>query len=420
MGPERTGPASSAVPDESSWRYPGWRTVAACFAMALFCWGFGLYGHGVYLAELQRIHGWPASLISAASTMTYLVSAMLGIFTSDAIARLGPKRFVLLGIAAMGTATALIAVVTEPWQLYAAYGLMAAGWMGLGITTISTILSLWFRERGGLAISLALNGASCGGIIVAPALVFLTAAIGFTAAMLATTAVMTLVLVPVVVFWIDRPPERTGAIAMAGSVSPPVAAPAVLRRPDVLRSFAFWTVSAPFALALLAQIGFLVHQISFLAPIVGRAQAGFAVVVTTAMAVVGRLTLGALVDRLDPRAATAGSLVSQAAALFALIWTRDPASLMIACAVYGFSVGNIITLPPLIIRREFAPASFAVVMGLSSAVGTFIGAFGPAIVGFARDVSGGYGAALALCVVLKLAAAAVVTLRRGGTMASKL
>jgi cyanate permease len=138
------------------------------------------------------------------------------------------------------------------------------------------------------------------------------------------------------------------------------------------------------------------------------------------MAVVGRLTLGALVDRLDPRVATAGSLVSQAAALVALIWTRDPASLMIACAVYGFSVGNIITLPPLIIRREFAPASFAVVMGLSSAVGTFIGAFGPAIVGFARDVSGGYGAALALCAVLKLAAAAVVTLRRGGTMASKL
>ena len=27
------------VTDEGSLRYPGWRVVAACFAMALVCWG---------------------------------------------------------------------------------------------------------------------------------------------------------------------------------------------------------------------------------------------------------------------------------------------------------------------------------------------------------------------------------------------
>ena len=52
--------------DESSLRYPGWRVVVACFLVALFCWGFALYGHGVYLTELHRLHGWPTSLISAA------------------------------------------------------------------------------------------------------------------------------------------------------------------------------------------------------------------------------------------------------------------------------------------------------------------------------------------------------------------
>ena len=42
-----------ATPDESSPRYFGWRVVVACFLMALACWGFGLYGHSVYLAELH-------------------------------------------------------------------------------------------------------------------------------------------------------------------------------------------------------------------------------------------------------------------------------------------------------------------------------------------------------------------------------
>ena len=58
-------PTAKAV-DEASLRYPGWRVVLACFLAAMFCWGFGLYGHGVYLTELHRLHGWPTSLISGA------------------------------------------------------------------------------------------------------------------------------------------------------------------------------------------------------------------------------------------------------------------------------------------------------------------------------------------------------------------
>src|SRR5206468_6193480 len=66
----------SSSQDESSPRYFGWRVVVACFLMALACWGFGLYGHSVYLAELQRLHGWPPSLIAGASTATYLLNAV--------------------------------------------------------------------------------------------------------------------------------------------------------------------------------------------------------------------------------------------------------------------------------------------------------------------------------------------------------
>jgi hypothetical protein len=43
--------------------------VLACYLAAVFCWGFGLYGHGVYLTELHRLHGWPTALISGAITV---------------------------------------------------------------------------------------------------------------------------------------------------------------------------------------------------------------------------------------------------------------------------------------------------------------------------------------------------------------
>ena len=78
--------------DESSIRYPGWRVVTACFTMTLFGFGFGFYGHSVYLAELTMREGSNApklatSTVSAAATSYYLLSPLLIVFVSDAIAK---------------------------------------------------------------------------------------------------------------------------------------------------------------------------------------------------------------------------------------------------------------------------------------------------------------------------------------------
>jgi MFS family permease len=398
----------SGAVDESSLRYPGWRVVLACFLVALFIFGFGLYGHAVYLAELQRLHGWSTGLISNASTLSFLLGSLLAAFTNDAMVRIGAGRFLLCGVLALAASTTLLAFAETPWQLYAAYVLLACGWMGMGTVVIATIVSSWFDRRRGLAISIAFNGATCGGIIIAPTLVVLVGAIGFTRAMLTMTAVMIVVLVPVVIGLIGIPGNRLS------DQGKPV--PALSRR-KLLRHFGFWTITAPFALALLAQVGFIVHQIALLEPTMGRALAALAVAVTTTMAVIGRLCLGLVVDRLDPRMATAVSLVTQAGALFAIAETTDTAVLFVACAVYGFSIGNLITLPPLIIHREFEPADFGTVLGLSTAVCGIVSAFGPGIVGFVRGATGGYTAALMLCLTLQLVSAAIV-LRRSGRAVS--
>src|SRR3954453_706563 len=95
--------------DEASPRYAGWRVVLACFLLALAIFGFALYGQGVYLVELQRLNGWPASLISGASTLSLLLGSLITIFTEEIIRRVGVKRLVLTGIACLAVAMVLIA-----------------------------------------------------------------------------------------------------------------------------------------------------------------------------------------------------------------------------------------------------------------------------------------------------------------------
>ena len=406
------GNSSDASLDETSARYDGWRIVVVCFLVATFGWGLGFYGQSVYLAELHRLHGWPTSLISSATTFFYLFGAVLVAFVSEAIRAFGPRNCLLGGIFAMSAAAVMMGQVTTPWQLYLANALLAVGWAGTSLGIITNTLGLWFDKKRGMAISLALNGASFGGIVGVPLLVAATGQFGFSGAMIAAAIAMPMLMVPVILVFVGRPPDRVGTVA---GLAPAEALPASRIRAKALRDVAFLTVSIAFALVLFAQVGFIVHLIAFLDPLIGRSHAATAVAVLTAMAVVGRVLFSTVIDRLNQRLASAISFASQAVALAIVINSQDAVLLIAACALFGFSVGNLITLPSLIVQREFDPRSFGVLVSLITAINQVTYAFGPGVIGLLRDVSGSYALPFYGCVALELIAAALIMVRgRGG------
>jgi MFS family permease len=403
--------AHEKIIDETSIRYEGWPVVAVCFLIATFAWAGGFYGQGVYLAELQRAHGWPASLISTATTCYYLFSAVLVVFVSEAIRALGPRRLLIIGILFMATGTALVGQVTSPWQLYAVYALIAAGWAGTSLAAINNTLGLWFDRKRGMAISLALNGASCGGVLGVPLLVGAIGKFGFSATSIGAALVMIALALPAILIWVGRPPKRALPPVDAFDTAPSAVQTIAQIRRAAFGSLSFWTITVPFALLLVAQVGFIVHQISFLDPIMGRERASIAVALMTAMAVVGRVLFGIVVDRMDQRIAASVSAVSQAIALLVIINTRNEVALFAASALFGFSVGNMITLPSMIVQREFSAAAFGVLVSLVTAICQFTYAFGPGIVGLLRDAFGSYTVPFYVCIALELIAAVIVLLR---------
>ena len=393
--------------DETSIHYDGWRIVAVCFLVATFGWAFGFYGQSVYLAELHRLHGWPASLISSATTFFYLFGALIIVFVSEAMRRAGPRNCLLAGVLAMAVAAVSIGQVREPWQLYAANAVLAFGWAGTSLAIITNTLSLWFDQKRGMAISLALNGASFGGIVGVPLMVAAISAFGFSGAMISAAVALVALMVPTILIFVKRPP-----IGSAASVADTAAAPSARHiRARALRDVAFLTVSIAFALVLFAQVGFIVHLIAFLDPVVGRQNAAIAVALLTAMAMAGRILFSTVIDRLNQRLASAISFVSQAAALAIIINSRNELALLAACAVFGFSVGNLITLPSLIVQREFDPRSFGVLISLITAINQVTYAFGPGVIGLLRDASGSYTLPFYGCIGLELTAAVLIMIR---------
>src|SRR5262244_1431324 len=96
----------------------GWNVGGATFVMALFSFGLGFYGLSVYVATLQRLHGWSASTVSAPVTVYYVAGALVTMIIGAAFERFGPRIDVGVGSVGMAAGVAALGSVTQPWQLY--------------------------------------------------------------------------------------------------------------------------------------------------------------------------------------------------------------------------------------------------------------------------------------------------------------
>lgn len=395
----------------------GWNVLAATFVMALFSFGLGFYGLTVYIATLQRLHGWSASTVSAPVTMYYVAGALLTAVIGDLYQRFGPRVVVGAGSVAMAGGVAALGVVTQPWQLYPAFLVMSVGWGAMSGAAINIILAPWWERRRGLVVSIAFNGATLGGVIIAPGLIPLIGLLGFTRALATSALVLLVVLLAIAGGVMRRGPAQLG-LGPDGDPDPrprtePSASRVRHRRGDALRTWRFWSVSASFALGLAAQVGVLTHLVAIVAPTLGAGGAAGAVSVTTAAGVIGRLGTGVVVDRLNRRLVSSVTLAVQIGGLALLAWAPSASVVYAGCALFGLGVGNLTTLPGLILAVEWPRERFSSLVGLVVGINQFTFAFGPSLVGVVRDWAGAYGPALAACTVLQAVAAVMILLGPG-------
>jgi MFS family permease len=392
----------------------GWNVVGATFVMALFTFGLGFYGLTVYVATLQRLHGWSAAAVSAPVTVYYVAGALLTMVVGSVYERFGPRAVVVGGSVAMTIGLIALGVVTRPWQLYPAFLVMALGWGSMSGAAINIILAPWWERRRGLAVSIAFNGATLGGVIVAPLLIPLIAALGFSRALVAAPVASFVVVIAAATIAMRRGPDTLGLGPDGEPARSPLAsrrvATACGSRGDAPATWRFWSVSAPFALGLAAQVGVLTHLVGLVGPTLGPAGAARAIGVTTAMALIGRLLTGFVVDRVDRRVVASATLLVQMLGVALLATAPSAAAVYAGCVLFGLGVGNLTTLPGLILAVEWPRERFAALVSLAVGINQLTFAFGPSLVGFIRDRAGSYPLALGACMALQAAAATMILL----------
>ena len=129
---------------------------------------------------------------------------------------------------------------------------------------------------------------------------------------------------------------------------------------------------------------------------------------TTFAAIVGRLGTGLFVDRVDRRVVSCLNFLLQAVAMAILMSSSAPGLLVAGCVLFGLGLGNLVSLPALIVQREFPSRDFARIVSMIVAINQFAFAFGPALLGHLQRPDGGYTHALFACLAMEMLGAVIV------------
>ena len=399
----------------------GWYVAIACAVLMFVGVGVGYYGLPVFLKPLRDEHGWSTTQVSWAPAIYFAVAGLTAAFTGPIIDKRGPMRFMVIGTVINGISGAFIGLVDALWQLYAVYFVFAFAYGLSSGVAVNAIMTRWFIRKRALAMSISSTGVSLGGLAIAPIASWLIDIGGLE---LATPILGGLVIVaglPVILFvlaWDPRamglhpdgieaaPATEAGRAMMANQMRP-------WTRAEAMRTFSFWALMGAFLLVLIAQTGYIIHQVSFLEERLGsRSQAAFTISVTALGSVLARLAVGIFADNIDRRLLSAGLFIVQATCVLLIIHTDSIAMTWVLTLIFGFTIGNVYMMQSLLAAEIFGMVSFGTVFGVIFMAGQTGSGIGPIGVGFLRDASDGYVVPFTVTAVITYAAAALVLFAR--------
>lgn len=402
----------------------GWYVAIACALLMFVGVGVGYYGLPIFLKPLREDHGWTTTQVSWAPTIYFCISGLTAALVGPYVDRRGPIAMMIIGTVANGVSAAFIGLVNELWQLYLVYFVFAIAFGMSSSIAVNAIMTRWFIRKRALAMSISSTGVSLGGVVLAPAAAWLIGRGGLELATPLLGALVIVVALPVIFFVISWDPDQM-ALRPDGDAPGIAAAPArrttlasqarVWSRGEALKTAGFWGIFIAFLLVLVAQTGYIIHQVSFLEDRLGsRNAAAFTLSVTAFGSIVARLIVGIFADGVDKRLLTVILFLVQGTAILLIIHTDSVAATWALTLVFGLTIGNVYMMQSLLVGEIFGIVSFGSIFGLISLAGQVGSGLGPIGVGFLHDQTDGYTIPFTVTAILTYTAAAAILFARPG------
>jgi MFS family permease len=406
-------------------RFDGYRIVAASFVIQGVVIG-AMFAYGVFFRELEAEFGWSRTMISGASSLSFLIMGMLAIAAGKLNDQIGPRILITASALCFGVGYAAMSRLEAPWELFLFYGLLAGiGYSTHDVVTLSTI-TRWFVRRRGAMTGVVKVGTGVGQLLVPVIAAALIAAFGWRNAAFIIGMASMVILVAVAQL-MRRDPRSQGqhpdGVAVEGVSAPAGAEETGMSVAEAAGTRQFWILCAAQLTIFFCLLTVMIHIVPH-ATDLGVAPAVAATILSTigGASIAGRLTIGMLADRLGGRRSLAVCFLILLTSFGLLQFAESTWMLFLFALVYGFAHGGFFTVMSPTLAEFFGTGSHGVIFGVVLFCGTIGGAAGPLLAGTLFDTTGSYETVFLIltgfCLLGLILTAALQPTKTPGTVAA--
>lgn len=386
-----------ASPDKAPERglYYGWIVVVGAFLiMAISCGA--LYSYGVFMTPLLTEFGWTRGMASSVTTvagLTYAATIPVAGLMAD---KYGFRMTSAVSAGLLGLGLLLSSQIQSVWQLYLTAGILIGLGSSVTVALPFSIVTKWFTRRQGLALGIASCGISLGTATVPSFASFLVLDFGWRAAYVTVGALVCVICIPAALMAMRIPRSSqtvapTNRSALVEDAPASAEADASLSLGQAVSTRSFWFLFTVYGLCITVVGVTMVHIVPYaldsgLSPMAG---AGLITAIGIC-SLIGRISSGALSDRLGARLVLIACLVVEGLLVLWLVQATDLWRLYAYAALFGISYGGSIPLFPRLTAQLFGSGSMGAVFGGISVADGIGFAVGPLLAGAIFDATGGY------------------------------
>ena len=185
-------------------RNRGWIVVAICFGVMAFTFG-ARSSVSMLLPIWQEELDWSGSQAARGASIVLIMMALLSPVAGNLMDRYNARLVIVIGLTALASGIGATSFVTDPVYYYLLFGVVGGvGWAFVSIPMITAAVSGYFERMRGLAIGIAVSGASGGQLPILSGLGILIAAIGWRTSY-QYLALIVAALAILVLFWFKPP-----------------------------------------------------------------------------------------------------------------------------------------------------------------------------------------------------------------------
>ncbi|NOT56185.1 MAG: MFS transporter [Deltaproteobacteria bacterium] len=399
--------------------YGWWMVLICCIAMAagpiLITGTFS-----IFVKPLAEEFGWSRGSISLAFSIVAFMIAFFAPILGILIDRFGPRKVILTGAVVFGGGFCSFWFLSASlWHLYACYLVTAFGGACLTSLPFASIISRWFTRQRGLALGLMGVGVFLGGMYGPPLVTAIITTVGWRWAYVTLGLIIWVVAIPIAGFLLIDTPQQKGLQPLGEHEGGRETAPAShashstqgpnLTLAEARKTTAFWCMAVSFSLLSAVSHACITHFAPLLTDQgLSPQQAASALMLLSAMGVLGRVIAGYLVDRLPAHLVAGGLFLGVVIGLLAAFGADDITLAFVFAAMVGLGFGAETDLMPYLIAHHFGLASFGRIFGWLYGAFAFGGMLGPLLMGKVFDATGSYDIALTILIPTTIVSAGLM------------